>query len=29
MNLPATYSLCPMCEKRRDPDAVDPAEPEN
>jgi hypothetical protein len=26
MNLPATYSLCPMCEKRRDPDVVDPAE---
>jgi hypothetical protein len=26
MNLPATYSLCPMCEKRRDPDVVDQAE---
>jgi hypothetical protein len=28
MNLPATYSLCPMCEKKRDQDLVDRAEPE-
>lgn len=25
MNLPATYSLCPMCEKRRNPEVVGPA----
>lgn len=29
MNLPATYSLCPMCEKNRDPEAADPAKPEH
>jgi len=29
MNLPATYCLCPVCEKRRDTDTADPAESEN
>ena len=26
MNLPATYSLCPVCEKQRDTDTVESAD---